>query len=982
MPDLGAAPAFPPEQVGPYRLLERLGEGGMGVVFLAFDAELGRRVALKWLKHAGPETAERLRHEAQLHARVEHPNVCRLYQVGEHQGAPFLVMQLVHGETLDRVAPRLGSVTRLRLMVEIADGVQAAHRQGLIHRDLKPGNFMVEPDEAGGWRPYVMDFGLARDSASASLTAAGTLLGSPAYMAPEQVRGGWVDPRTDVYGLGASLYEVVAGRPPFLGSPSEVLLQVQGEEPPRLRSLVPEAQPDLEIIVACAMAKDPAARYPSAAAFRDDLQRVLDGVPIRARKAGLLLRLRRWMVRNPKVARVGAIALAAVLAIGGYAIAVNRRAAARARLAQEFGQEVERIRSLVRFAHLQPRHDIRSELGEVHRAMEALRLRMARAGSLGTGPGLHALGRGQLALGELDAARTTLQAAWQAGERGPSLDADLGLVLIQDYARRLWELQTVRDPQVKAARLSRLQRESLHPALEHLGRAHPAGSPESRLVYAFATTYTGDPARAREEIRRILDTAPWLYEGLDLLIQVAQQELSLDRSPTVRTGAGGHQAMGEWTRQFLALAPSCPRAYLQEAWRWYLLARDREAADPKEAERAYQEGLRWAELGLTVEPGSPSLLTQRSRHLRVLGELAQASGRDPVPAYLQAKEAAEQSVRAVPDDPAMLRNLANAMGTWSSWKLSRGEDPGPDLDRGIQAADAALRLEGRDAAGLRTRAWLENHRAEARQLRGEDPGPTRRTVADLYEELLGLAPGDMMASSNGGLACALLFEAGLEEGRPEPATLERGLNLFRAGIQRHPGQWTLHSNLAFLLRLKARWSRESGQDAGPALNEGRQAAREAARLAPTASVPALELGGLELEAARWSAHRGATPRPALEAARRAFQAAAELNPKDPEGLIGGAEQCQLQAESGIEPGAARARGTRLARRALALNPRHPAGLAVLGRLLLDQAMQDQGTAARNLAQEAAMHLAEALRRVPAQARTLTPRLRQAESRAR
>ena len=192
----------PPDQVGKYRILECLGEGGMGTVYLAFDTDLGRRVALKWLKQATPATIDRLRQEAHLHARVEHPAVCRLYQVEEWKGQPFLVMQLIQGTTLDQVAPSLSLASKLRLFAALADGVHAAHRQGLIHRDLKPSNLMVEADGAGGWRPYVMDFGLAREEASGSLTEAGMLLGSPAYMAPEQIRGEWVDVRTDVYGLG------------------------------------------------------------------------------------------------------------------------------------------------------------------------------------------------------------------------------------------------------------------------------------------------------------------------------------------------------------------------------------------------------------------------------------------------------------------------------------------------------------------------------------------------------------------------------------------------------------------------------------------------------------------------------------------------------------------------------------------------------------------------------------------------------------
>ena len=371
------SPGTPPQRVGNYRILDRLGEGGMGVVYLAYDESLGRRVALKWLRQATPATMERLRQEAHLHARVEHPAVCRLYQVAEWEGWPYLVMQLIQGQTLDKVAPSLTLATKLRLMATLADGVHAAHRQGLIHRDLKPTNLMVEADEAGGWRPYVMDFGLARDEASGSLTEAGMILGSPSYMAPEQVAGGWIDARTDVYGLGAAFFEVITGRPPFQGQAAEILVQVQTQDPPHLRALMPGMSRDLDTVIQTCLARDPARRYPSAAAFRDDLMRLLDGEPVKARRISPLERLGHWIRRNRLASALAALACLSTLTAVLVWDVGQRRAQTRAYWAQRFGREAMGMESLVRFGRMLPSHDVVREFDQVRQRMEEVRRQMA-----------------------------------------------------------------------------------------------------------------------------------------------------------------------------------------------------------------------------------------------------------------------------------------------------------------------------------------------------------------------------------------------------------------------------------------------------------------------------------------------------------------------------------------------------------------------------------------------------------------------------
>ena len=291
----GAVPA-PLQDWERYEILRPLGQGGMGTVFLARDRRLGRQVALKFLRVPSPDAAERMMQEARAQARLDHSGICKVFEVGEFKGQPYIAMEFIDGQPLHLAMRRLTLEQRVFLVHQIALAVHAAHSQGILHRDIKPANIMVchvdaeAPTEAAcGLRPVLMDFGLARDSLGPQrLTQTGVIMGTPHYMAPEQARGQarHLDRRADVYSLGAVLHELLAGRPPFdAENEVELLLSVLNQDPPPLRQVEPSVPPDLEIIVLKCLQKEPSQRYESALALAEDLGRYLRGEPIVARPA-------------------------------------------------------------------------------------------------------------------------------------------------------------------------------------------------------------------------------------------------------------------------------------------------------------------------------------------------------------------------------------------------------------------------------------------------------------------------------------------------------------------------------------------------------------------------------------------------------------------------------------------------------------------------------------------------------------------------
>ena len=281
-----------PARFGDYTLLEELGRGGMGIVYRAIQGSLGRTVAVKMLLRrdlASPADLARFRSEAEAAARLDHPGIVAILEVGEHDGLPFYSMRFIEGTTLARRLAE-GSITVREgalLLAKVADAIQAAHGRGVLHRDLKPSNILI--DAAG--EPHVSDFGLAkRLEADQSVTHTGAILGTPCYMSPEQAAGsrGEIGPSSDVWSLGAILYQMLTGRPPFqASSPMDTLLAVLESDPPVPRSIDRQVDRDLEMIALKSLQKPQELRYASAGALAADLRAFLAGEPVAARSGGL-----------------------------------------------------------------------------------------------------------------------------------------------------------------------------------------------------------------------------------------------------------------------------------------------------------------------------------------------------------------------------------------------------------------------------------------------------------------------------------------------------------------------------------------------------------------------------------------------------------------------------------------------------------------------------------------------------------------------
>ncbi len=722
-----------------YRNLKFIGEGGMGRIFKAYDTTLQRIVALKFLRRREPQLMARFRQEARLHGRLEHPHICRVYEVVEWQGQVCIAMQFIDGETLEHAARDLSIREMVSLMADVADAVHSAHRQGLIHRDLKPANIMVERPEGQPPRAFVLDFGLARVMEEPGLTQTGAVMGTYHYMAPEQAMGrsDLSDRRTDVYALGATLYAILSGHPPFWESDGAACaVQVIEQPVVPLRKVAPDLPEDLATVVERCLEKSPDRRYPSARALAEDLRRVLEDEPVEARRVGLLRRLLPWK-RSPLTLALaaGTMASLAWLAVGTVRSIAQERQALRT---VQLELAVERLQYRARTLAQLPIHDAREGRKRLWAEVSALQTRVEEEGVTPTGA--WAVGQGWLLLDEPREALSWLTRAAEAQPAPTGAEDLLAHALLALWLQRRAEADVIQDPELRRLEARWLTRATLPPSLRasaaHLG---PVGQSALALMEQRLEDAQGHLRNSAAETSWTVDLLAWEGE---------LHRLAAEREPRRL------QSAAEAYRQAIALAPSHPR--LRLGLSSVLLAQlEHPATSPADDQALRRQVAETLEASFQLDPRSaeaarlavrfqperiPTLVAQlgperpEARALGLLAALRSAAGTERasrLDAVLREAEALERE-----SGPRL--EIAEAAASAACARLALAAAAGK-LDReAFQAGLDRAGALGRVRPGSPVIPWLTaalwRARADAEARLGLDPALSHREAAGRLAE--------------------------------------------------------------------------------------------------------------------------------------------------------------------------------------------------------------------------------------------------------
>lgn len=843
-----------------YEILELLGAGGMGKVYKAFDPRLKRYVAVKFIHGENPDRLKRFLQEARAQARIEHDHVCKTYEVGEVGKKPFIAMQFIEGQTLDRVQRSLSLEEKVLLIQQVAEAVQAAHRLGIIHRDLKPSNIMVERTDEGRWRPYVMDFGLAREIATEALTTTGVVMGTPWYMSPEQATGSAnrLDRRSDIYSLGATFYDLLAHTPPFLGSGASVLIKLSQEDPPPLRTIDKSIPEDLETIVMKCLEKEPQRRYDSARELAADLRRYLEGEPIQARPVT-------WTYRVVKKARkhrvaVVAVSLALLVTVASLGMWLHGRwtAAARATLAQRLGQEVEKLEGTLRQIYTLPLHDVRREKAMIRSEMERSADQIVREmGTIGEAPGNYALGRISFALHQHDRAREHLEKAWKMGYREPEVAYALGRVMGELYQREMDNAAKIGSAQEQVARRREIAKLYGQPALSYLEASQGLKMESPEYTEALIAYCQGNYDEALKKAQASFQRVPWLYEAKILVGDILAELGSRRRE------AGD----------------------LDGAWENY-----------RAAETAYGEAIRIAE---SDARGYRDLCEVCSLELYME---THGRGRDLEQIKEKALTACDQALKIDPDAVDTLMEVARIHSNWADYWARRGMDPSEDLEISISALESVLKADPRDADAHANLALAYWERAKYESEHGQDPMGSLQAAIRSARTAVTIHPNLAAAHNALGLAYMDLGVAELQVGKDPSGSLSDAIRHLQKEAALEPEVARPVLNLGIANYVKGSYECTHGADPRGSLNAAVEALSRGARMNPAEIYAPRFLISVFRTLGEYELWQGVDPRPSLNEAVRSYETVLKFTPNDLVSNIDAAGAFRLRAEFEMSQG--------------------------------------------------------------------------------
>ncbi len=900
---------------GRYEIETELGSGGMGTVYLAYDRVLQRKVALKILAMHNKEQLRYFMREARVQAQIDHPHVCKIYDVGIEKNMPYLAMQYIRGYMLDDMMEELTIEEKVMIMAKIAEAVHEVHKHGIIHRDIKPSNIMVEVTEQGQYHPYILDFGVARLQNTSTQTEIDVIKGTPYYMAPEQAKGDVksIGRHTDVYGLGVTLYELLTLSRPYEGDSSiEVLMKILQREPEPLRQRNPHVPVDLEIIVMKSISQEVSKRYSSARALAEDLQRYLRGEPISARSPTITYRISRWVKRNRILATMLLILTVVTVTWVSLLIYQTQRHRWITQKLESFVSEASEVRALLSYIYMQPSHDIRKPLRQLIERVDKLEKQLKEIGSVGEYAGYKALGEVYLALHNYPRALAYFEKMKEKGKLTSDAAVAYSIALGELYYQEKQILERIKNKQ-EQERLKRvLHNKYLSPATQALQFAlKHHGTTAREYVEALWHFYSGYNKRAEELALYVIKNSYWSYlariGGYKILIKLYQDQANKAFAQGyTKEGLKYLDNMKNFLQQALLIGRSdpslhelnCNFVYLKALYNYW----------QKNFPNVWKSNEHVCKKALEIHPSSPRLLLATASYYNIMGQYLSSQGIKDGETYLRkAIERAEQAKRLDPDNPYTYLTLGSCWSEIADLQLLAGQgNPLSSIQKSIVYLKKAKELQPeninvnedicyvystlgdiyRHTGGNPIKAYqdgidlCENAVKKHPNLivlrhplvdlytglstylieKGKDPSLYLQRATEHLQDILARQE-DAVVYINLGYSYRLLAAYKVEHDQDPTDTIDKALTYLQDGWNKYPHNFRFPANIGVIYTLKGEYTLKKGKQPFEDIRAAKEYLAKALQMAPNVA-PLRQRATLPiLTALKYIKQRGGNPYP-------------------------------------------------------------------------------------------------------------------------
>jgi len=850
-----------------YQIHRKAGAGGMGTVFEAYDRKLDRKVALKILHHTTEKEKKRALREARAQARVSHPNICKLYEIGVQNEHPYIAMQFIQGGDLNDRVNDLSMEQKIRIVIKVAHALHESHRNGLIHRDVKPSNVLIEEKEDGELVPYITDFGLAHVMDQPGMTQEIIAAGTPFYMSPEQVQGDHtgIDRRSDIYGLGIALYEVLTGKLPYSGkSGVAVLFHIMNNEPEPIRKNMATIPVDLESIVMKCIKKDPGKRYESTKALAEDLQRYLNGDPVSAHKDSLWYRMKRKILKNKIQSMIYGCSFIVLSVFFGLWVHSRWMANEQARFAQYFGQQAAELDAKMRFISMLPRQNIVAEKKDLNQAIQTMEKQCRKMNPSGQGPGYFAVGSSYLSLQEYEKARLNLEKAWDLGYHNPEVAYCLGqsfkalFEIASDEAKKI-EDETIRNEKLKYAK-NTFMKPAIH-FLEIPGTAH------ALYRVALLSELQENSDKALDMARKASENAPWNYEAFLLqghiyrvramsewaegankkaesAFRLAEESLlkaqetaecdirsyvallnlwKMQISSEVYTKGNDIQLIMEKAQQTADQAFEIIPNHLNITVMlagidlWFAEARMKKGVDVRESIATIRKII---EMATKDTPPSEALLDALASTYLLEGELLMSRGEPAIPAYSEGLKQFQKAVKLNPQNANILNKMGLTYWNMGIYQLYHGESPLDNIDKAFLAFQKTTDITQGNYSALNNLGNVFGLKAYYEGMTGINPEQSLKQSLAYYKKSIEVNPSFSYGFNNLGTACMNLGSYELGKDRSPISYFDLAIEAFQKALELNPEYLSPHRNLAHTYAQKVEYESDHGIDPQKDIEQG------------------------------------------------------------------------------------------------------------------------------------------------------------------